>query len=63
MERVLHILRTEPDTTVAQLIDNLAGESWVTVTTLYDDGIAGIPIDWQRLVDDIFAHDQVICWW
>ncbi len=56
--KVLHLLRTEPDDTVQICVEAFSGEEVVKVTTLYKDDM-----DWSRLVDDIFSHDRVICWW
>ncbi len=55
---VLHILRTEPDDSVEIFMEAFSVEDVVNVTELYKDGV-----DWSRLVDDIFSHDKVICWW
>ena len=63
MNKVLHILKSEPDDTVIQVIEALAGDEGAMVVNLYDDQISGTTTNWARLVDDIFAHDQVICWW
>lgn len=30
----------------------------LSVVVLYED-----PVDWSSLVDQIFNHDKVICWW
>lgn len=56
--KTLHILRSNPDETVEKLIESLAETGEATVQPLFQDNI-----DWSRLVDDIFAHDKVICWW
>jgi len=63
MEKILHILRTQPDETVEQLIEASAAGDGVSVIGLYDDRLTRAPVDWFRLVDDIFNHDKVICWW
>ena len=60
--RILHILRSEPDTAVGQWVERISGPDGVTVTSLYRDDVSGVPVDWDRLVEDIFAHDHVICW-
>lgn len=54
---VLHILKSEPDETVRELMQAFADDRSETVT-LYDG-----EVDWQGLVDRIFAADKVICWW
>lgn len=63
MSKILHILRSEPDDTVAALVSALSGREAATVVCLYEDGVSDVAVDWDRLLDDIFAHDQVICWW
>ena len=62
MQKILHILRTEPDEAVEKIIEALAGDQGATVVCLYQDGISDTPVNWHRLVDDIFSHDKVICW-
>ncbi len=54
----LHILRSEPDDVSRLLIRGLSGEGKGKEIPLYDG-----PVDYARLVEDIFSHDRVICWW
>ena len=57
--KILHILRSEPDETVERLIGNMSDkEDETTVKSLYKK-----EIDWQRLIDDIFSHEKIVCWW
>ena len=63
MTTVLHILKSEPDKTVAELIEASSLEETVAVVGLYQDEITGSVVNWCRLVDDIFSYDRVICWW
>ncbi|MEJ2641153.1 MAG: hypothetical protein P8010_16420 [Desulfosarcinaceae bacterium] len=67
MTTTLHLLRSEPDDIMAALIEALiealTRDSAATVCPLYPDAITQAPVDWDRLVDDIFKHDRVICWW
>jgi len=60
---VLHILKSEPDETVAGLIEAQSQEEGAAVVSLYQDQISGFSVNWSRLVDDIFNFDRVICWW
>jgi hypothetical protein len=60
---VLHILKSEPDETVAGLIEALSEGQGVSVVSLFEDQITGNDVNWSRLVDDIFSHDRIICWW
>ena len=56
--KVLHILKSEPDETVEKLVEAVSTENQSSITMLYGDHV-----DWEGLVDDIFLHDKVICWW
>ena len=57
--KILHILRSEPDETVEKLIGEMSGDDdESTVKSLYKK-----EIDWERLVDDIFSHEKIVCWW
>ena len=62
MAKILHLLRSEPDDTVAELITAMSGNG-STIVNLYPDNINGTTIDWDRLVEDIMAHDKVVTWW
>ena len=63
MAKVLHILKSKPDKTTAELIQATANEDDIAVVSLYEDEISGSRVDWSRLVKDIFGYDRVICWW
>lgn len=56
--KFLHILRSEPDDVSRLLIQGLSNGGAGKEVHLYDG-----PVDYARLVDDIFASDRVICWW
>ena len=56
--QMLHILKSEPDDTMAKMIDIISRDKFASVFVLY-----GSHVDWKALVDDIFSHDRVICWW
>lgn len=56
--KTLHILRSEPDDVSRLLIGGLTRNGDGKQVPLYDG-----PVDYARLVEDIFAHDRVICWW
>lgn len=56
--KVLQIFRTEPDKNVQKLNEVVSRENEAAVAVLYQG-----EVDWSKLVDDIFAHDKVICWW
>ena len=56
--KILHILRTEPDGTVKEIVVSTTNGDESNTAELYKGDI-----DWSRLVDDIFSHDKIICWW
>jgi len=63
MAKVLHILKSEPDEHVAEIIAAASREDPVAVVSLYEDKISGSRVNWSRLVEDIFLYDRTICWW
>ena len=62
-KRTLHILRKPPVETIRRLIDEYYLDDWASVVCLYEDDVSGRPVNWLRIVDDIFAHEKIICWW
>nr|MBC8360232.1 hypothetical protein [Candidatus Desulfatibia profunda] len=58
MMKLLNIVRSKPDDTVKRFLEAFSGGKQDKVVTLY----AG-DVDWSALVDDIFSHDRIICWW
>jgi hypothetical protein len=56
--KILHILREEPDATIKDIVASTTNGDQSKTTALYSGDI-----DWSRLVDEIFSHDKVICWW
>lgn len=56
--KILHILRSEPDGNVEKFMDVITDGDESKVQALYK-----ADINWSTLVDDIFSHDKVICWW
>ena len=63
MSKILHLLRSAPDDVVAELISVLGGRREIRVICLYPDDISPACVDWDRLVEDIMAHEKTICWW
>ncbi len=57
--KLLHILKSEPDTTTETLLRIVSEEAEETTrVSLYE----GDP-DYATLIDLIFSHDRVISWW
>jgi hypothetical protein len=55
--QTLHILRSEPDATTRELLEHAVEPNSETVKLSTGD------VDWDQLVDAIFAADKVISWW
>jgi hypothetical protein len=56
--KVLNIIRSESDDMVAQCVEAFSKDEEAKRIALYEGDV-----DWSVLVDEIFAHDKVICWW
>lgn len=58
--KMLHILKSEPDSNARTLMDILSEGGETTVFSLYEG-----QSDYEKLIDLIFEHDhdKVISWW
>jgi len=56
--KILHILRSEPTEQVRRFIQGMSRGRSSQEVPLYQ-----APVDYDRLVQDIFQADRVICWW
>jgi len=56
--KVLNIVRSEPDDMIQKFVETFSKNQKDKVVALYKKDV-----DWDEVVDDIFAHDRVICWW
>lgn len=54
---LLQIVKTRPDANADYLMRALAQDEQTTRFNLYEDQ------DYDKLVELIFSHDQVISWW
>lgn len=55
--KVLQILKSDPDETLESFLAAFADDDVTTVRLVDGD------VDWETLVDEIFSHEKVICWW
>lgn len=53
---LLYILKSEPTPSTEFLMDSLGEGKTVTRYNLYEDN------DYDKLVDLIFANEEIICW-
>ncbi len=56
--KVLHILRSKPDEVVKNLIKASSEGNEAQQLELYKEDV-----DYDTLIELVFKHDKVICWW
>jgi hypothetical protein len=56
--KTLHIMRSEPDAMVRLFIVEASKNNQIIEFPLYHQ-----PVDYNRLVKEIFDKDRVYCWW
>ena len=56
--KFLHILRSEPDEMIRMLILETSADAEYVEFPLYRQNV-----DYDELVQKIFASDRLICWW
>jgi len=56
--KLLHVLKSEPDEIIKTLMEPLSEGNDVQQFDLYKG-----EVDYDKLVEQIFEHDKVICWW
>ncbi len=55
--KTLHILRSEPDGQVRELIRTTTADEGAEFA-LYEESV-----DYDQLIEALFSHDRVISWW
>ena len=56
--KILHVFRHPPDAVTRELAASLSRDREATEFFLFPN-----PVDYDRLLDLITTHDQVISWW
>lgn len=56
--KILHILRSEPDEMTRNLILRSFEEAQNIEIPIYQEDV-----DYDKLVEEIFTSDKVVCWW
>jgi hypothetical protein len=56
--KILHILRSEPDEMTRNLIQQSFEDAQNIEIPMHQKDV-----DYEKLVEEIFASDKVICWW
>lgn len=55
---MLHLIRSAPDSQTMELIETMVQRDKDRVIHLYDG-----PQEWDRIIERIFHHEKVTCWW
>lgn len=56
--KVLHVLKSEPDEIIKSMMETLSEGNEVQQFEMYKGDV-----DYDKLVELVFEHDKVICWW
>lgn len=56
--KVLHVLKSEPDEVIRKLMEPWSEENEVQQFEMFRGNV-----DYDKLVELVFEHDKVICWW
>jgi hypothetical protein len=56
--KVLHVLKSEPDEIVSRLMKQLSEDNEARQFEMYQGAV-----DYDKLVELVFEHEKVICWW
>lgn len=56
--KVLHLLKSKPDQLVLDIMERSCQSTECKSIELFAPDI-----NWEKIVDEIFMHDKVICWW
>jgi len=56
--KVLHVLKSEPDEILQKLMEPVSEGNEVQQFELYDGDV-----DYDKLIELVFDHDKIICWW
>ncbi len=54
----LHILKSEPDELTRYIVDADCRDNTCRTVETFKPGT-----DWEKIVEQIFEADKVICWW
>ena len=54
----LHVFKSEPDETTNTLVDIVSKTDDKKVFMLYKE-----EADYEKLIDQIFECDKIVCWW
>ncbi len=56
--KILHVLKSEPDAVIKKVMEPLSKGNEAREFEMYQGDV-----DYDKLVELVFYHDKVICWW
>lgn len=56
--KILHVLKSEPDAVLKKVMEPLSKGNEAREFEMYQGDV-----DYDKLVELVFDHDKVICWW
>ena len=56
--KILHVFKSEPDAVIKKLMEPLAKDNEAREFEMHQGDV-----DYDKLVEMVFEHDKVICWW
>lgn len=55
--KILHIAKKAPDASTKKIVEIQSAGNQMKMIELYKGGIS-----YDKLVEDVFSHDKVMCW-
>ncbi len=56
--KILHVLKSEPDAVIKKVMGPVSKDHEARQFEMYQGDV-----DYDKLVELVFEHDKVICWW
>ncbi len=56
--KILQIFKSEPDAVIKKLMEPLSKDNEARQFEMYQGDV-----DYDKLVELVFEHDKLICWW
>ncbi len=56
--KILHVLKSEPDEILKKLMEPISEDNEVEHFEMYKGNV-----DYDKMIELVFNHDKVICWW
>ncbi len=56
--KILNVFKSEPDAVIKKLMEPLSKDNEAQEFEMHQGDV-----DYDKLVEMVFEHDEVICWW